>query len=291
MMQKEAVIETGAKINLCLEILGLRNDGYHELRSLFAPVTSPSDTLYMRPLASGGGLALSCSLPELEDEENILYKAYETFAAVTGERPDLEVYLEKGVPVGSGLGGGSADAAALLTYLNLSLTRESRLGPEPLQRLAASVGSDVPFFLLGKPAWVTGAGERVAPIGTTLSLTGLLIVCPRVSVSTAWAYREYDKQGGNGGHWDNGSLTRERKGSKHHSCFSGQLWHNDFEALVFRSFPELRSLKYALFQVGARAVVLNGSGGSISALFESKSVVERCQHCLDQNRIPYFIAA
>ncbi|MCF8030161.1 MAG: 4-(cytidine 5'-diphospho)-2-C-methyl-D-erythritol kinase [Desulfohalobiaceae bacterium] len=290
-MQEEAVIETGAKINICLRILGLRSDGYHELRSLFAPVASPSDTLYMRPLASGGGLALSCSLPELEDKENILYRAYESFATATGERPGLEVYLEKGVPVGSGLGGGSADAAALLTYLNLSLTRESRLGPEPLQRLAASVGSDVPFFLLGKPAWVTGAGETVSPIGAALPLTGLLIVCPRVSVSTAWAYRELDKWGGNGGGWGNGSLTRGKKGSKEHFYSPGQLWHNDFETVVFPYFPELRSLKYALLQVGARAVILNGSGGSMSAIFGSKSAVERCQRWLDQNRVPHFIAA
>ena len=290
-MQKEAVIETGAKINLWLEILGLRSDGYHELRSLFAPVTSPSDTLYMRPLASGGGLALSCSLPELEDDENILYKAYKSFAAVTGERPGLEVYLEKGIPVGSGLGGGSADAAALLTYLNLGLSRESRLRLESLQRVAASVGSDVPFFLLGKPAWVTGTGERVAPIGTALPLTGILIVCSRVSVSTAWAYREYDMQVGNSGYWDNGSLTRGKKAVKEQHCLPGQLWYNDFETLIFPYFPELRSLKYSLFQVGARAVILNGSGGSISALFGSKSALERCQRWLDQNRIPHFIGA
>jgi 4-diphosphocytidyl-2-C-methyl-D-erythritol kinase len=290
-MQGGAVsVATGAKINICLEILGLRSDGYHELRSLFAPVAQPSDTLHLSPLPGSGGLALSCSRPDLEGGQNILFTAYEAFARATGERPGLKAYLEKGIPAGSGLGGGSADAAALLRYLNNRLPAEACLGERKLSAVAASVGSDVPFFLLGRAAWVTGAGEKVTAVEPEPSFTGLVIVCPDIAVSTAWAYREYDRR--TGLREDaTATLTSKSKAFNDLCCSSGQLWRNDFEAVVFSSYPELRSLKYSLFQVGARAVALNGSGSSMTALFGSKDAASRGSRFLDGNDISHFIAA
>ncbi|MCF8086246.1 MAG: 4-(cytidine 5'-diphospho)-2-C-methyl-D-erythritol kinase [Desulfohalobiaceae bacterium] len=290
MTRESFVIRTGAKINICLEILGVRGDGLHELRSLFAPVASPSDTLHLSPLPGSGGLALSCSMPELEGGENILYAAYEAFAAASGERPGLEVHLEKGVPPGSGLGGASADAAALLLYLNDRLPGGSRLDSPTLLSVAASIGSDVPFFLLGQTAWVTGAGEEVTVAGADPRLDGLVIVCPDIVVSTAWAYREFDRWAGSR-EGPGKSLTRSSKAFKDSFCSSGQLWRNDFEPVVFRSHPELRSLKYTLYRIGARAVALNGSGSSMTALFGSKEALKRCQSFLEQNSISHFFAA
>jgi len=289
-MRETFVLQTGAKINIYLEILGVRRDGYHELRSLFAPVDSPSDTLHVSPLPRGGGLSLSCSMAELEVGENILHAAYEAFAAATGERPGLRIHLDKGIPPGSGLGGASADAAALLVFLNDRLPADSRLDSTSLLRVAASVGSDVPFFLLGRTAWVTGAGEEVAVSELEPQLDGLVIVCPDVVVSTAWAYREYDR-------WTvsrerpGKSLTRTRKAFNDLFCSSGQLWYNDFEPVVLRSHPELRSLKYTLYRIGARAVALNGSGSSMNALFASEESHRRCLRFLEQNSITHFIAA
>jgi len=289
-MQEAAVsVATGAKINICLEILGVRNDGYHELRSLFAPVAHPSDTLHLSPLPRSGGLALSCSDPELEGTTNILHKAYEAFAAATGERPGVEVFLEKGIPAGSGLGGASADAAALLGYLNGQLLSEARLEYRELLPVAASVGSDVPFFLMNRTAWVTGAGERVASAEAEPSLEGLVIVCPDIVVSTAWAYREYDRWMARGEGLE--SLTSQRKAFKDYFCSSGQLWRNDFEAVILPAYPELRSLKYRLFQLGARAVTLNGSGSSLTALFPTSAAVERCQGFLEQHGLAHYFAA
>ncbi len=289
-MSEAVSIQTGAKINICLEILGRRSDGYHELRSLFAPVSSPGDTLHLNPLPSGGGFRLSCSLPELEGEDNILHKAYEAFARATGFRPDVEVFLEKGIPAGSGLGGASADAAALLAWMNGRLPAESRLGYRALAEVAASVGSDVPFFLLGRTAWVTGAGEKVAPASAAPRLEGLLIVCPDIAVSTAWAYREHDRLVAERER-DGGVLTRKGKGFKDHFCSSGQLWRNDFEPVVLGAHPELRSLQYALLQLGARAVCLNGSGSSMTALFGSKEAQKRGQRFLERNGVSHFSTA
>jgi len=289
-MQEAATsVTTGAKINICLEILGLRSDGYHELRSLFAPVARPSDTLHLSLLSRSGGLTLSCSVPELAGETNILYKAYEAFAGATGERPGVEVFLKKGIPAGSGLGGASADAAALLSYLNEQLPSEARLDYDELLPVAASVGSDVPFFLMNRTAWVTGAGEEVTAAEAGPSLEGLVIVCPDIVVSTAWAYREYDRWMARGGGLV--SLTRQRKGFKDCFCSSGQLWRNDFEAVVLPAYPELRSLKYRLCQLGARAVALNGSGSSLTALFPTSEVLERCQRFLQQNGVVHYFAA
>jgi 4-diphosphocytidyl-2-C-methyl-D-erythritol kinase len=289
-MGEEFVVETGAKINICLEILGRRGDGYHELRSLFAPVSTPSDTLHLSFLSQGGGLGLSCSRPELECGENILYAAYEAYAAASGERPGVRVHLDKGIPSGSGLGGASADAAALLVFLNDRAPIESRLDAPTMLKVAASVGSDVPFFLLGQTAWVTGAGEEVSGVEAEPQLDGLLIVCPDIAVSTAWAYREFDR-------WvaspegPGTSLTRRKKGFNDAFCSSGQLWSNDFEPVVFRSHPELRSLKYTLYKIGARAVALNGSGSSMTALFASEGALKRCQRFLEQSSVPHFFAA
>ncbi len=289
-MQEGAVsVATGAKINICLEILGVRNDGYHELRSLFAPVANPSDTLHLSSLPRSGELALSCSVPELEDKTNILHKAYEAFAAATGERPGVEVFLEKGIPAGSGLGGASADAAALIGYLNEQVTSAARLKYRELLPVAASVGSDVPFFLMNGPAWVTGAGEKVAVAEAEPTLEGLVIVCPDIVVSTAWAYREYDRRVAAGEGFE--SLTRQSKAFKDCFCSSGQLWRNDFEAVVLPAYPELRSLKYSLFQLGARAVTLNGSGSSLTALFPTSATVERCQGFLEQYGLAHYFAA
>jgi 4-diphosphocytidyl-2-C-methyl-D-erythritol kinase len=289
-MQEAGVsVATGAKINICLEILGLRKDGYHELRSLFAPVAHPSDTLHLSPLARGGGLALSCSVSELEGKTNILHKAYEAFVAATGERPGVEVFLDKGIPAGSGLGGASADAAALLGYLNGQIPSVERLEYRELLPVAASVGSDVPFFLMNRTAWVTGAGEKVSAVEAEPSLEGLVIVCPDIAVSTAWAYREYDRWMAPGEARE--SLTRQRKAFKDCFCSSGQLWRNDFEAVVLPAYPELRSLKYRLLQLGARAVALNGSGSSLTALFPTSATLERCQRFLEQNGVAHYFAA
>ena len=138
-----AALRIGCKVNLTLRITGVRPNGWHELDTVFLPLDEPSDTLRLA-LRPGGGLALHCAEPGIDPENNTLTKAYRLFAEASGFRPGVEAVLEKGIPHGAGLGGGSADAAALLGWLNAR-------APEPLPLpelvgLAARIGADVPFF-------------------------------------------------------------------------------------------------------------------------------------------------
>ena len=291
-MQEQTTLRPGCKINTYLEILHRRSDGYHELISLFHPLSRPSDTLYVSSLHSGGGLNLTCSRPELENGDNILHSAYQAFAAASGFRPDLRVHLEKEVPVGSGLGGASANAAALLKYMNACLEPRHRLEEKGLARTAARVGSDVPFFLLGETARVTGAGERVerAASASLQGKEGLLVVCPHIGVSTAWAYQAFDGAAGSGRtEFFPSLLTREGKKDTDFARSAGQVWFNAFEEVVFCSYPELRSLKHGLLKTGARAATLSGSGSAI-AVFADKALPD-CVRWLERNSLPYFVAA
>ncbi|MDE7065926.1 MAG: 4-(cytidine 5'-diphospho)-2-C-methyl-D-erythritol kinase, partial [Desulfovibrionaceae bacterium] len=178
-------LHAGCKINLGLHITGVRADGYHELDSLFYPLPEPHDTLHIRENAVPG-LTLECSRTDIDPRRNTVTRAYAAFSAATDFSPALQVVLEKGIPQGAGLGGGSADAGALLRALNA-------WAPVPLREaelvnVAAAVGADVPFFLYNRPCRVRGIGERMTPCEPDLSGLHLLLLCPDVHISTPWAY-------------------------------------------------------------------------------------------------------
>lgn len=266
-------LKAGCKVNLYLDIVGVREDGYHEIESLFYPLPAPCDVL---TLTEGGErLRLTCSDPSLAAGENILTRAYESFAAATGFAPGLAVHLNKGIPMGAGLGGGSSDAAALLGWLNAHAGARA-LGREALAELALGLGADVPFFLANVPAWVTGIGERLEPVPLNLDGYVILVVCPQVHVNTGWAYRRYDEMLAQG-------LVRPRKGLTlnfspiKNLCFTKppELW-NAFEEVVFQEFPALYGIKELILDGFADACVMSGSGSSFVALFSSSETARRC---------------
>lgn len=250
-----------AKINVYLRLVSRRDDGYHEIESLFLPVSNPSDVLELDRAAPGAGLAFTCSDPGLPVRANLVTKAYEAFAAATGFRPDLAAHLTKRTPSGAGLGGGSSDAAVMLRTLN-ALAGERALAPQELNRLAAGLGADIPFFLQDRPAWVTGIGEGIEPLGD-LELSGwLLLAFPDCPVPTARAY----------GLWDELVLPRlagrEPPGTREKALARrGLLWRNDFEEAVFPHYAPVAALKADLLRLGARAAVMSGSGATVAALF------------------------
>lgn len=161
-----AALRIGCKVNLTLRITGVRPNGWHELDTVFLPLDEPSDTLRLA-LRPGGGLALHCAEPGIDPENNTLTKAYRLFAEASGFRPGVEAVLEKGIPHGAGLGGGSADAAALLGWLNAR-------APEPLPLpelvgLAAASARTCRFFCITSPAGprASANGSSRAPSGWT----------------------------------------------------------------------------------------------------------------------------
>lgn len=267
-------LRAGCKVNLYLDIVGVREDGYHEIESLFYPLPSPCDILEVQ-LTGGQGLSLSCSVPDLDGGENILSRAYMRFAEATGFAPGVSVHLHKNIPMGAGLGGGSSDAAAFLSWLN-ARAEERALGRSELAGLALTLGADVPFFLENEPAWVTGIGEKLQPVDCDLSGYTLLVICPSVHVNTKWAYGRWDEMRESAGVRPRKELTPEISPIMS-LCFTKppKLW-NGFEDVVFHEFPALYEVKRQILNHFPDACVMSGSGSSFVALFSSAERAIRC---------------
>lgn len=284
-----------SKINLYLEIRDVREDGYHELLTLFLPVAKPCDRLHLSPAEDG--FSLHCpNFPELETESNLLHKAWDAFARETGYRPHLHIVLDKHIPMGAGLGGGSSDAARLLAWLNRTAGSKAISGAE-LNAMAAGLGADVPFFLLGQPAWAEGIGEKLTPARVNLEDMFLVVVCPDVQVNTAWAYGAWDRM-----FLEKGKinprvarpLTSGATDNKNSLPVPAGRVLNDFEAPVFQEYPILRETKEKLLTYGAVAAAMSGSGASLFGLFrdrkQAKSAADRLRgvgHQVHVNEIDF----
>lgn len=244
-----------AKINLSLRILGRRPDGFHELDTLMAPLRI-ADNLEIAH-ASGQGISLTCNDPEIPDgEENLCVKAAALFLQETGLSHGISITLMKRIPHGAGLGGGSSDAAAVLSGMNELF--DSPLVPEELTLLGARLGSDVPFFFHGGPARCQGRGE-VLGVAPRVPERSLLLVKPPFPVPTAWAYGEY------AGLRESGLIPvsqRER--------FLGDIpVVNDLEGPVFRKYLLLPVLREAMEKAaGVECAFMTGSGSTMVASFQ-----------------------
>jgi 4-diphosphocytidyl-2-C-methyl-D-erythritol kinase len=236
-----------AKINLYLHILGRRPDGFHELETLMAPI-SLGDTLDLELIPEG--IEFTCSDPTLSDaKDNLATKAARLFLAESKLTTGVRIHLDKAVPVGAGLGGGSSDAAAVLLALN-KLTSRAYIASN-LADFAAELGSDVPFFIYQTPAICRGRGERIEPVVLQQPLQGLL-VHPGFGVSTPWAYKTYAQNPGQG------SPGR---------TFADFTLRNDLEPPAFSKYPWLPTAK-AWFQAQPEVLdsLMSGSGSSVFAL-------------------------
>lgn len=268
-------VRSGCKVNLFLDITGLRQDGRHELYSLFWPLPEPHDELVLYA-TSGEKFSLHCGNMELDPEHNTLSKAWRAFAEATSWAPGLHAQLRKGVPSGAGLGGGSANAAALLLWLNRQAPQP--LSPEALCAVAVSVGADVPFFLHNRPALATGIGEVLAEFSNSkdtqlFRMFWMVLLCPEIAVSTAWAFRAWDA--------DNAIAAKKCTTVSSHvltiiggesSNANSQLTgakhiRNSLEKVVFAEHPHIAACKASLLQNGAVAAGMSGSGASVFGLF------------------------
>jgi 4-diphosphocytidyl-2-C-methyl-D-erythritol kinase len=263
-----------AKVNLRLEVLGKRADGYHELRTIFQTV-SLHDTLEFGP-SRRPGISLRIqgneTLAKEDVEKNLVYRAVEALRRESRVRPGVEILLQKKIPAGRGLGGGSSDAAAaLLGYLQF--TRQKFDTPRLLD-IAAGLGADVPFFLFGGTALGIGKGEETYPLPDA-PLRTLLIVSPKdVHVPTPDAYRWLHAP-------EVASLTKSAANHKLFRfcalCWSAQKasLSNDFEAAVFQRHPRLGKIKRDLLHRGASEALLAGSGSAVFGVFPSPAKARR----------------
>lgn len=224
-----------------------------------------ADQLHFQKTSSAG-LTLTCDQPELPvDESNLCYRAYQLIREAAAKPLNVSLHLEKKIPAGAGLGGGSSDAAVTLMALNRFF--ELDLPIDRLLQLATELGSDVPFFLTGGMCRGRGRGEILEPIDD-LPAFWVLLVTPPVAVSTAWAYQNYNKLG----------LTKTEKYRKLPSSnilhFSGvellEVCQNDLEAAVFEKYEELAKIKAQLQNSGAMVSSMTGSGSAMFGLFRTR---------------------
>jgi 4-diphosphocytidyl-2-C-methyl-D-erythritol kinase len=270
---REVRIPAFAKINLRLDILGKRADGFHELRTVFQTI-SLHDELHLRA-SRGEGITLTIqgnqSLSTEPVQKNLVYRAVEALRRELKIRCGVEIELRKKIPAGRGLGGGSSDAAAaLLGYLRLI---RRKLPAARLMEIAASLGADVPFFLLGGRALGVNKGDEIYPL-PDIARQHLLVVAPReIHVLTADAYR-----------WLKAKPLRLTKSAANHKLFEfcalcwsaqGSGLSNDFERPVFRRHPRLDRIKRELLQRGAAEASLAGSGSAVFGVFPSPAMARR----------------
>lgn len=292
-----ARLKIGCKLNLHLRITGVLANGYHSLETLFYFLPEPHDIIDITPGTPGQGLHLFCpGAPELENKQNILAKAYALFAEQTGRGYDLNIALHKHIPMGAGLGGGSADGAALLLWLN---EREGLLSREELLFLAARLGADVPFFLLAlekngtRAAWGQGIGEKLTPVAVP-AMAGLylLLVFPGVEVSTPWAYKAWDnlvlQHSAFEFFFTTENLTSSDSEDMKPLAHALRLY-NSFEAVVFPEYPALRRIKERLLQYGAAAAMMSGSGSTIFGLFRTATAAEQAACAFNRENYKYLL--
>jgi 4-diphosphocytidyl-2-C-methyl-D-erythritol kinase len=253
------------KVNLLLNILGRRPDGFHELETVMQPV-GLTDLLHLDKAPVG--VTLTCSDPRLPtDDGNLVHRAATAFLAATGINDGVRLHLEKHIPMAAGLGGGSGNAATTLLGLNDLFGQP--LAAARLTALAAGLGSDVPFFLQPHAALATGRGETIEPLPPLAALQGatLLLVHPGFGIATPWAYRELARfpaaLAGRPGRarelvalLQTGDLRR-----------AGAACYNALEAPALDKFPILALYQEFLREQGAAATLMSGSGSTTFALF------------------------
>jgi 4-diphosphocytidyl-2-C-methyl-D-erythritol kinase len=264
--------ESPCKVNLILNILGQRADGFHELETVMQPVAVCDEMTFER---AGAGVRLTCSHPELPTgSKNLVHRAASSFLAAANIPEGVRIHLQKNLPLAGGLGGGSANAAVTFSALN-----ELFGAPLPVDRLhalAAALGSDVPFFLYDQPALATGRGEKVETLGSFPALRGkaFFLVHPGFGISTPWSYQNLAR------------FPRARDGQPGRAqrlvslLQGGDLkaaaaeFYNSLEAPAFDKFPVLPLYQEFLRENGALVALMSGSGSTTFALAENLAAAD-----------------
>lgn len=248
-----------AKINIFLKVEGRETgSGMHFINSLFAPIDL-FDTIEIEESASFSVVTEGIS-ENIPTEKNIIFKAYSALQNYVGkELPKFDVRIRKSIPSGAGLGGGSSNAAAFLKFLNEYCKLDLSLAQ--LVETASKIGSDVPFFVLGRPALVKGLGEKTEPVDLPQSDDFFVLVNPEIHVNTGLAYSLFDKKFPN---CDTSNRVPEHFSWKNEDIF------NDFEEIVFAEFPEIARVKMELEAMGAHKVFMSGSGSTLIAMTKSE---------------------
>ncbi len=273
-MQPAFILPSFAKINWTLRILGKRDDGFHELFTVFQTV-SLHDTI---SFAESDDLKLTCDDPNMPvDGRNLILKAAAMLRTQFDVRRGAKIHLEKCIPAPGGLGGGSSNAA--VTLIGLKRLWQIDISDDGLHEIAAKLGSDVPFFLYGGTAIGTGRGDLIEQI-EDIAEERMLIVTPNISVSTKDAFERINAQ----------TLTSEAQKFNLTVCRNDagtfdprySVLINDFEESVFDAHPEIKRVKDTLIELGAVNAAMSGSGASVFAIFDKQETRQTALKALDR---------
>jgi 4-diphosphocytidyl-2-C-methyl-D-erythritol kinase len=262
------VLFPNCKINLGLNILHKRSDGYHNLETIYYPLPLYDivEAIPNRNADVSRDAELSVSgLPIAADgENNLCTKAFRLLKKDFPDMPPLKMHLHKHIPAGAGLGGGSADGA--FTLLLLNRTFSLALTEEKLMNYALTLGSDCPFFIINKPCYATGRGEILEPLRLDLSSFQLMVVYPGIHINTAWAFSQLPEKRIN---------VSSLKELPHLPIYTWKdFLKNDFETPVFAHYPEIQQIKEKLYQAGAIYASLTGSGSAVYGIFEKEKEIQ-----------------
>jgi 4-diphosphocytidyl-2-C-methyl-D-erythritol kinase len=294
-----------AKINLYLEIVGARPDGYHELVMILQSIDL-ADRLEIH-LNGTDRIRLHCNHPEVPlDDTNLAYRAAallkQQFPQAFANFGGVDITIDKQIPVAAGLAGGSTDGAAVL--VGLDLIWDLGLTQPELQALGANLGADVPFCLGGGTAIATGKGENLDPIPDLDNFWVVLGKYQSLAVSTAWAYQTY-KQEFESSYLDNRASIQSRTSQVHSGPFVsaishkdgariGKLLHNDLEKVVLPAFPQVAHLREVMQQAGGLGTMMSGSGPTVFTLCESlrqaEGVRDRAREVIADGDLQFWIA-
>ena len=267
MINEKITVLAHAKVNLYLDIVGARKDGYHLLETIMQSVDL-SDIVEVSPAREG--ISVSCSNPEIpQDSGNICCKAAKLFLERFGGNYGVKIHIEKRIPHGAGLGGGSADAAAVLFAMNELNGLPAR--SYELSALAAEIGADVPFCLKGGTAICRGIGEMIEPL-SPLPERFYLVVKPNFGCPTKEAYKRYD------------SAPLAPQNALKAFCNAGSRYHehlyNVFEEIY--KDPQISEIKSKLLETGALGALLTGSGSAVFGVYETAQEAASAAHAFPE---------
>lgn len=273
-------LKAPAKINLTLNILGKREDSYHEIYTLMENI-SLHDALTFFKIKEG--IVLKSNLPRLPlDRRNLVFQAAQLILEEGKVYHGVKIILKKKIPLSSGLGGGSSDAA--FTLLGINRLYNLNLSLQKLHSLAEKLGSDIPFFLYQSTALARGRGEKIIPVKIFKDYW-IVLVTFSLQVSTSWAYRMFKMD-----------LTRKTNfiklknlGKKEDFFESLNYWRNDFEELIVERYPQVKQALKLLLKLGAKKSSMTGSGPTVYGIFEHEPLTEEVKKLFQRDDWKIFI--
>ncbi len=279
------ILKSYAKVNLYLEVLGRRKDGYHNIDTLFQTIDL-YDTLHFEELTQEGLFELECSISGLCGDDNIIWKAIESLRPyLSPSSKGLKIVLEKRIPMGAGLGGGSSNGAMVLRglnqYYNLNIDENT------LMRLASRLGADVSFFVKGGLARGQGIGERLTHYDDLFCPIHFLVIYPNIHVVTKDAYEDIELDHQSDAK-DINNLVNGLK-NKDLSKVANNLF-NRFEEGQFRKYPMIKDLKDQLLSLGALGALMSGSGSTVFGVFKSRKEAQKAMNRFSDSPHTLFLA-